>query len=89
MATLWRGEYDRATTAFDEIPKYHTKLEAFHKSDTPSYYPTRDREITIYHLSLLVKAKYRLLFPAEKPEYGTTEDLDVERYVMVKSPADI
>jgi len=56
LATLWKGEYDRATTAFDEISKYHTKLQAFHEADTPSYYPTGDRKITIYHLSRLTEA---------------------------------
>ena len=89
LATLWKVEYDRATTAFDEIPQYHTRLEAFHKADTPSYYPAGDRKITIHHLSLLTEAKYRDLFPAKKPEYGTTEDPNVDKYVMVKSPADI
>lgn len=86
LATLWKVEYDRSTTAFDEIPKYHTKLQAFHEADTPNYYPTTgDREITIHHLSLLTEANYCHFFSAEKPEYGTTEDPDVERYVMVIS----
>lgn len=79
LATLWKAEYEHATTAFDEISKYHTELQAFHEADTPSYYHTGDREITIHHLSLLPRANYDHLFPAKKPEYGTTEDPDVDR----------